>query len=115
MKIELYYDKECPFCNRYAQYVKLKEKHELILYNARATKDSIGEFTLQSYDINDGFIIQVDENKIYQGSDAIIFLNEVSSKKVYFPNNHLFKSIIYPMIKFLRVVLLKIMFKKSKI
>jgi len=52
MKIELFYDKDCPFCNFYANYLKLKETHELILLNVRECKTQIDEFKTKGFDIN---------------------------------------------------------------
>lgn len=111
MKIELYYDKECPFCEFYSNYIKLKEAHQLILINARESFEQLNLFKTKGFDINNGFIIRVDENKIYQGSDAIIYLNKLAQKKVYFPDNYLFRNILYPFIKFLRKVVLFILGK----
>lgn len=113
MKIELFYDKECPFCNTYANYIKLKENHELILTNARAT--SLEFLINKGFDINNWFIILIDDKEIYQGSDAIIYLNKLSSKKIYFKDNFLFKKILYSSIKFVRIIILKILNKNIKI
>jgi len=33
-KIVIYYDKDCPFCNNYINFLKLKDNYELILKNA---------------------------------------------------------------------------------
>ena len=71
MKIELYYDEECPFCNSYANFLKIKEKHELILFNVRECKNEIENFNLLGFDINNGFIVKTDNLNIYQGVDAI--------------------------------------------
>lgn len=43
MNIKLFYDKECPFCNSYANYVELKENHDLEILNARTESKSIDE------------------------------------------------------------------------
>ncbi|XPV70523.1 MAG: DCC1-like thiol-disulfide oxidoreductase family protein [Halarcobacter sp.] len=115
MKIELFYDKECPFCKYYANYIKIKENHKLMLINAREDKEAIKEFESLGFDINDGFIIKVDEKKIYQGSDAIIFLNRLSTKKVYFKDNQFFKKFLYPFIKKLRKIVLFCLGKNSKL
>lgn len=115
MKIELYYDKECPFCNSYANYLIIKEKSELILFNAREHKTEIEEFQVKGFDINDGFIIKVDNNIIYQGVDAIVFLNTLVKHKVYFPDNYFFRKIIYTIIKYFRKIILLISLKSTKI
>ena len=115
MKIEMYYDKECPFCNSYAKYVKLKESHQLILLNAREHLEKIDELKKRGFDINNGYIIEVDNKNIYQGVDAIIFLNDISKRKVFFADNYLFRNIIYPFIKLLRKLALKINKKQVKL
>lgn len=115
MNIKLFYDKECPFCNSYANYVKLKENHHLELFNARDKVDSISHLRKKGFDINDGFIIVVDDNKIYQGSDAIIFLNKISKKTLYFPNNQFYKKIVYPIVKFIRKLVLILLNRQYKI
>ncbi len=43
MNIKLFYDKECPFFNSYANYVELKENHDLEILNARTELKSIDE------------------------------------------------------------------------
>jgi len=115
MKIEIYYDKECPFCNYYANYISLKENHQLILKNAREEKELIEEFRAFGFDINNGFIIKVDDITLYQGSDAIIFLNEVSQKRIYFKDNNFFKDFVYPLVKKLRKIILFCLGKNNKI
>ena len=42
-KITIYYDKECPFCNSYVGYLKLKDSYELILKNVREIKDKYSD------------------------------------------------------------------------
>jgi predicted DCC family thiol-disulfide oxidoreductase YuxK len=115
MKIELYYDKECPFCNYYSNYIKLKENHNLILINARDDNESIKEFRKHGFDINNGFIIRVDDTKLYQGCDAIIFLNKISDKKIYFKDNYFFRNFVYPLAKKLRHIILFCLGKKTEI
>lgn len=115
MKIQLYYDKDCPFCNYYSNYLKLKQEHKLILLNARDSDKEIDEFRVLGFDINNGFIIKLDDSTIYQGADAIIFLNDLAEKKIFFLDNHFFRNLVYPFIKQLRKILLFILGKKSKI
>jgi predicted DCC family thiol-disulfide oxidoreductase YuxK len=108
LKIDVYYDKECPFCNSYANFLKIKEKHELVLFNARDCKKQIDGFKKLEFDINNGFIISVDNINIYQGVDAIVFLNDVAQNKVFFPDNYFFRNIVYPILKYLRKIILLI-------
>ena len=115
MKVEVFYDKECPFCRKYAQFIKLKEKNELILINARENIKKVDDLRNKGFDINEGFVIRVDSNNLYQGADAIVFLNNLSKNKILFANTFLFKFIIYPLIKFLRIMVLFILMKELKI
>ena len=115
MKIKLFYDKECPFCNSYANYIKLKENHELYILNARENMEQIKQLKNRGFNINDGFIIIVEEKRVYQGADAILFLNDISSKKVYFPDNKFFKGFVYSFIKVIRKILLKVLGRESNL
>mgnify|MGYP000558878913 CR=1 FL=1 len=40
-KITLYYDKQCPFCSKYANFLKLKENFEITLKDARENLSEI--------------------------------------------------------------------------
>lgn len=115
MKIELYYDKECPFCKYYANYIKLKEKNGLTLIDVREDIKSITTLKNKGFDINDGFIIQVDDTEFYQGSEAILYLNKIATKKIYFKDNIFFKHILYPFVKYLRKFVLMLLNKSSKL
>jgi len=106
MKIELFYDKSCPFCKTYANYIELKEAHELELFNARECKDQIDAFKEKGFDINEAYLIRVNNKDIYQGLDAIVFLNSLAKKKVYFPDNYFFRRIVFPLIKQVRKAVL---------
>ena len=78
MKIEVFFDEECPFCNLYSKYIIIKERHELILLNARENIHRLDKFKLEGFNIDEGFIVHVDDKKTYQGVDAINFLNTIS-------------------------------------
>lgn len=115
MKIEVYYDKECPFCNSYVNYIKLKENHDLILLNARERQEKLQIFKEKGFDINDGFIVSINDKKIYQGANAIVFLNKITQKRIYFQDNHFFKTYIYTIAKKLRKLILFLKGKELEI
>lgn len=115
MKIEIFYDKDCPICKLYTTYIKLKDTYDLVLINARENKQKIEDLKKKGFDINDGFIVKVPQKRIYQGSDAIIFLNTLTKKQVFFYNNFFFKNMIYPFIKHLRKLLLLLKNKNIKL
>ena len=115
MKIELYYDKECPFCNSYAKYLKVKEKHKLALFNARDYLNKMKTLEEKGFNINEGFVIIVDEKNILQGSEAIVFLNKISKNKIFFPNIKFFKIYVYSFVKIIRKIVLKLLRKRVDI
>lgn len=87
-KIEIYFDKECPFCNSYVNYLKLKDSYLLVLKNAREHKDEL-DFT--KLDINKGFIVVYKDN-FYQGDMALKFINSIVKKDTFIGKMHfLFK------------------------
>ena len=83
-KITIYYDQECPFCNSYVGYLKLKDSYELILKNVREDKNIDSKF-----DINNGFIVNFKDN-FFQGSKALEFLNSVVNKDTFLGKLHFF-------------------------
>ena len=80
-KITFYYDKQCPFCSKYANFLKLKENFEITLKDARENLDEIS-LICGKLDINDGFIV-VYENHCFQGSKALAFLNSAVDKTTF--------------------------------
>jgi len=114
-KIVIYYDKDCPFCKNYINFLKLKDNYELVLKNAREEKNEI------KLNINDGFIV-IFKDKFYQGSKALKFLNNIVSKGTilgklhfFFKYDNIFSKFLYKVIFSLRKVLLFLIGKKSKI
>jgi len=87
-KITLYYDKQCPFCSKYANLLKLKENFEITLKDARQNLSEIS-FVCEKLDINDGFIV-VYENHCFQGSKALAFLNSAIDKTTILGKLHFF-------------------------
>ena len=120
-EITLVYDKECPACNNYCQVVRIRESiGELKIVNARDNSEIMKEITAQGLDIDQGMVLKMG-NKYYYGSDAIHMLALISSNSGVFNrlNYWLFKSktisyILYPILRFFRNLLLKIL-GKSKI
>ena len=120
-KIVLIYDKECPACNNYCQFVRIRENiGDLELINARDTSDVMKSITAQGLDIDLGMVLKLD-NQLYYGADAIHMLALVSSRSGVFNrfNYWLFKSkkrshLLYPLLRFFRNLLLKIL-NKTKV
>ena len=119
-KITLYYDKQCPFCSKYANLLKLKENFEITLKDARQNLSEIS-FVCGKLDINDGFIV-VYENHCFQGSKALAFLNSAVDKTTFlgklhffFAYENVFSKFLYKILFILRKVMLFILRKDSQI
>ena len=120
-KVLLVYDKECPACDNYCQVVRIRDSvGELKIVNAREDSAVMDEITGQGLDIDQGMVLKMG-TKLYYGSDAIHALALISSRSGIFNrlNYWMFKSkklsrIFYPVMRFFRNVLLKIL-GKSKI
>ncbi|WP_417326271.1 DCC1-like thiol-disulfide oxidoreductase family protein [Halarcobacter sp.] len=114
MKIDIYYDKECPFCNKYAQILNLRKEHDVSINNARDDLEKLRYFYAYGYDINNGIIVQIDE-KIYQGSDAIIAIDNLSENSSFFYKTKIFQNFLYPVLKIIRKIVLFILGRNSNI
>lgn len=119
-KITLYYDKQCPFCSKYANFLKLKENFEITLKDARENQSEISIFC-GKLDINDGFIVLY-KNDCFQGAKALEFLNSAVDKTTllgklhfFFAYETVFSKILYKILFILRKVILFILRKDSKI
>lgn len=110
MKITLYYDGACPFCNKYADILKLKKCFDIKICDARV------DLSWKNYDKNlilDNGVILIYEDKLFQGVEAIDLLLSIckydgiffSFQKFIFSNKFL-GNIVYMCFKFLRKIAL---------
>ena len=121
-RVKFYYDGECPFCKEYSKYIELRKKYDIEILNARDNLEKIIEFRAKGYDIDEGMILEVSpDEKLYHGADAAKVLDRMIEKKGVFDKFismvvelKFFKSIVYPMVKFVRIVLLKLMGKQYR-
>ena len=119
--ILLVYDGECPACNNYCQFVRIKESvGTLKLVDARQNCEVLDEVTQLGFDVDKGMLLKTGDQWFY-GSDAIHVLALMSTRSGCFNrfNFWLFKSrnisgILYPILRACRNLLLKLL-GKSKI
>ena len=117
-KVILVYDKECPACHFYCQRVEIKDQAgTLELVDARDKSDIMDEITQAGMDIDQGMVLKKD-GTMYYGSEAISKLANIGRSKGLFNrfNAFVFRSrriskILYPILKSVRNVLLKILGK----
>lgn len=117
----LIYDKECPFCSRYAQLIQLRKNvGNLILINARDEHPIVEKIKERGLDLNEGMVLVVDE-QFYHGARAIHMIALLSNQSTFFNkiNVWLFKSesisrFLYPAMRAGRNAVLR-MLGRSKI
>ena len=114
----LVYDRECPACNAYCQVVRIRESvGELRIVDARENSEVMNEITSQGLDIDQGMVLKMG-NHLYYGSDAVHTLALIGIRSGIFNsiNYWIFKSkkissIVYPVLRFFRNLVLKILGK----
>lgn len=117
-EILLVYDKECPACNNYCLWVRIRKSvGELKLVDAREPSAIMDEITATGLDIDQGMVLKMG-GTIYYGSDAIHALALIGSPSSIFNrvNYWIFRSqtlsrIFYPILRLFRNLLLKILGK----
>lgn len=117
----LVYDKECPACNAYCQFVRIREAvGDLTLVDARESTEVLQQITDMGLDIDQGMVLKMNE-RIYYGADAIHALALISSRSGIFNRvNYLvfrsekLSSWFYPLLRSCRNLLLKLL-RKTKI
>ncbi len=119
-EILLVYDKECPACNNYCQVIRIRESvGKLKIVDARENNEIMDEITSKGLDIDQGMVLKMGD-QFYYGTDAIHALALISSKSGIFNrlNYWMFKSkkvssVLYPMLRFFRNTLLKLLGKTT--
>ena len=115
-EILLVYDKQCPACDKYCQWVDIKQSAGVLrLIDARQSSDVLTEITTQGLDIDQGMVVKAGD-QLYYGADAIHALALISSRSGIFNliNYWVFRSakasrLLYPSLKMCRNLLLNIL------
>lgn len=114
--IEVVYDRECPICEFYCTRTDIDPAAgNLLLVDAREDSDALRDVTALGLDIDEGMVVRV-ADKLHYGADAIHQLALLSSGKgfVNAVGKFFFRSarvarILYPLLKLLRNLLLKML------
>jgi predicted DCC family thiol-disulfide oxidoreductase YuxK len=112
----LVYDGECPVCNTYCRYARIRDAvGELHLVDARKPSALMDEITAAGLDIDQGMVVKF-EDVLYYGPEAIRVLSLLSSPSGLFNRmNYLFfggarrAGFFYPAGKAIRTLVLKVM------
>jgi len=114
-KIQLLYDGQCPVCQNYIAYIRIREAvGQFVLINAREPSELLDEATSQNLNVDEGMVLKIN-GQLYHGSDAIHILSLMNTRSTWFnrTNYYLFRSktlakLIYPILKCLRSLLLRL-------
>ena len=117
--ISIIYDEECPACSMYVKITLIKENYgDVHFLKARQNRGLCLFLKKNGLDINKGMAVFF-QNKIYFADDAVNILAILSSGKGFISNliSFLFKykfiaKLLYPILVFLRNILLKILGKR---
>jgi hypothetical protein len=112
----LVYDGECPVCNTYVKYIRIRETvGRLHLVDARHPSDLLDEVTAAGLDIDHGMVLKFND-VIYYGSDAVYVLTMLGTASgifnrinYYFFGSKISANIFYPLGKAFRTLLLKLL------
>jgi predicted DCC family thiol-disulfide oxidoreductase YuxK len=115
----LIYDGECPVCNSYARYVKLKQSvGSLALVNARDGGPWVERVRNTGLDLDEGMVL-IYGGRYYHGADCIYMLALLSTSSGLFNrvNSAIFRSrrlatILYPALRCGRNMLLLLLGRK---
>jgi predicted DCC family thiol-disulfide oxidoreductase YuxK len=111
----LYYDKQCPVCDRYCRALGSTEQGALRLIDARSNPSILRDMTDRGIDIDQNMVLKIDD-EYYIGAEAINKMALLTTGASCFDrlNRALFRSrrrarMLYPVLRLGRNVLLKLL------
>ena len=119
-KTYLVYDGECPVCNSYVHFVRLREAVGPVeMHNARDGGEVVNFIIAEGLDLDEGMVLWY-QGRLYHGHECINMLALMSTRSGVFNrlNAVLFSSpkiarILYPVLRLGRNVLLRLLGKKK--
>ena len=76
--ISVYYDGDCPFCDRYVKMLRLQRASDVNLIDLRYHPAKVSEFGDAGYSLDEGMVVEAD-GRILHGSDAVSYLAALST------------------------------------
>lgn len=116
-ELVLYYDDDCPICKYYTMFLKIRKTHKLIFKDIRQSDEIKQICENNKININDGMILITEKNDVLQGELAVIYLKNIDMNTNIFYKflfSKYFIKFTYPVLKFLRFILLKLLKKQTK-
>ena len=116
----LIYDGECPFCNAYVSYLRVRDSIGILhLVNARDGGAIVEEIHRANIDLDEGMVLKFG-NRFYHGADCIHMLACLSSPSTLFNrvNAAIFQSrslsfLLYPILRAGRNFVLRILGRRE--
>ena len=102
--LNIVYDGDCPFCSRYVALLRLREKHDVRLVNARQEPAFAARYGL---DLNEGMIAELD-GEVFHGARAVSLLSRLSSTTSPMRSERV-ASVVYPFLRLGRNAALKLL------
>lgn len=120
-KAILLYDGECPICNQYKNYVEIRKKYDLLIYNARENPELVNKLRKKGYDINKGMILILGDS-IYHREQVLVMMEALTLQKgwydriirIWIKTPWLIR-LTYPVLKISRAILLRLLRKNPYI
>lgn len=76
--LQVIYDHQCPFCTGYVKLLRLKERYEVELIDARSAHPVLAEISERSFDLDEGMVVRIEQHWFF-GADAVQRLALLSS------------------------------------
>jgi predicted DCC family thiol-disulfide oxidoreductase YuxK len=102
--LRIVYDGDCPFCRNYVALLRLRERHDVRLVDARREPALAAQYGL---DLNEGMIVDMD-GKVHHGARAVSLLSHLSGRFGLLRSERV-ASAVYPLLRFGRNVTLKLL------
>ena len=100
--LHIVYDGDCPFCRNYVGLLKLRERYDVHLVDARREPAFAARYGL---DLNEGMIADLD-GEVYHGARAVALLSRISG--TFKPlGREWVARVMYPVLRFGRNAALK--------
>ena len=102
--LRIVYDGECPFCSSYVALLRLREKYDVRLVDARKKPAFAAQYGL---DLNEGMIADLD-GQVHHGARAMSLLSRLSGTISPLRSDRIADA-VYPLFRFGRNVALKVL------
>ena len=120
-KLQFVFDGDCWICKNYQAYISLKKKHDIEFVDARKQQWLMHILKEKWFNINE-WMVMIDGDNIYQWKDAIKKIQSSISPANFFDRilyhlstNSWLVKLAYPVVNFIRQILLVLEGKKVKI